>query len=213
MRPIDVYFFGDSILFGQDMSVEKTWVVRLGAEFENLRIQNPSINGNTTRQGLERMPHDVQQHHVDILVLGFGMNDCNYWETDNGVPRVSPNAFKANLEEMIERARVNGTKEIVLHTNHSSPKKKKMYGHDFTYHDSNARYNEIIRQVAREDERLIFLDVERLIDTYIIDNSLEEGAHVMSDQVHLNELGHELYFRYMKDMLQIAVERVEKCLM
>ena len=42
-------------------------------------------------------PYDVQSHEVDVLVVGFGMNDCNYWMTDKGVPRVSQNAFRANL--------------------------------------------------------------------------------------------------------------------
>lgn len=207
---INIYFFGDSILFGQDMSVEKTWVVRIGSFFNNVSVQNPSVNGDTTRLGLERMPHDVQNHNVDILVLGFGMNDCNYWETDNGVPRVSPDGFKANLKEMIKRARVNGVKEIILHTNHMSPKKKLMCKQTFTYQESNAYYNEIIREVASEDRELLFLDIEKMINEYLEINNLDSRSHVLSDEVHLNELGHDLYFNYMKEVLQKAICRIEE---
>lgn len=205
---IKTYFFGDSIMFGQDMSMEKIWVTRLGEAFPELMIQNPSVNGNTTRMALERMPHDVQSHDVDILFIGFGMNDCNYWETDKGVPRVSPLGFEANMKEIIERARVNGTKEIILHTNHSSPLRKKMCGQFFTYHDSNAKYNDIIRKVAREDNSLLFSDIEAEIDKYLKDNNLPDNAHVLPDGVHLNELGHKLYFEFIKPALRIAVDRV-----
>ena len=207
---IDIYFFGDSILFGQDMSIEKTWVVRLGSLFDNVRVQNPSVNGDTTRLGLERMPHDIQNHNVDILVLGFGMNDCNYWETDNGVPRVSPDAFRANLKEIIKRARVNGVKEIILHTNHMSPKKKIMCKQTFTYQESNAYYNEIIREVASEDRELLFLDIEKMINEYLKINNLDPRSHVLPDEVHLSELGHNLYFDYMKEVLQKAICRIEE---
>lgn len=30
---MNIYFFGDSISFGQDMSVERTWVNRIGEHF------------------------------------------------------------------------------------------------------------------------------------------------------------------------------------
>lgn len=102
-------------------------------------MQNPSINGNTTRMALERMPYDIQSRNVDILVVGFGMNDCNYWETDRGLPRVSPQAFKANMNEIVKRAYASGIKKVVLHTNHTSPVDKQMCGQNFSYRESNAK--------------------------------------------------------------------------
>ena len=58
--------------------------------------------------GLERYPRDVQEAQPDLLTIQFGLNDCNCWETDRGVPRVSEAAFVANLIEMIDRGRVFG---------------------------------------------------------------------------------------------------------
>lgn len=102
---MNIYFFGDSISFGQGVSIDLGWVTKLSAKLrikfpqQDITAINSSINGNTTRMALERMPYDIQSHDVDILVIGFGMNDCNYWETDKGVPRVSPLAFEANLKK------------------------------------------------------------------------------------------------------------------
>lgn len=63
---------------------------------------------------LERMPFDVQTHKVDILVITFGMNDCNYWKTDQGLPRVSPDAFEANMKEIIMRGFRFGSRTVII---------------------------------------------------------------------------------------------------
>jgi hypothetical protein len=55
--------------------------------------------------GLERFPNDLQQHRPDIVTIQFGLNECNCWVSDGGLPRVSEAAYRANLIEMIERAR------------------------------------------------------------------------------------------------------------
>ena len=117
LKRTTLYFFGDSIFFGQGVSPHKTWVTRLSQRVSDafagvceLVVQNPSVNGNTTRLALERMAYDVQAHRPDVLVVQFGMNDCNVWQTDSGRPRVSSAAFAANLAEIIERGRKFGDK-------------------------------------------------------------------------------------------------------
>ena len=97
-------FFGDSICVGQGISIHEGWVVKISKELTrissenklNFFISNSSVNGRTTRQALESMPYEIQNQNYQILIIQFGMNDCNFWETDYGVPRVSKQAFKAN---------------------------------------------------------------------------------------------------------------------
>jgi lysophospholipase L1-like esterase len=93
----------DSICFGQGVSPHLTGVVRLSAALNaryqhalDIIIQNPSVNGNTTRLALERMPYDIQSHTPHVLFVQCGMNDCNVWQTDKGHPRVSKAAFGAH---------------------------------------------------------------------------------------------------------------------
>ena len=94
-------FFGDSICTGQYVSIHKGWVNKLSKSLssENIMILNSSVNGRTSRQALEDMPYHVQEQRPNYLVIQFGMNDCNYWESDKGVPRVSPKSFEANIIE------------------------------------------------------------------------------------------------------------------
>lgn len=200
---MNLYFFGDSISFGQGISVDLTWVNRIAQQLhqqygqEKITVINTSINGNTTRMALERMPYDVQSHDVDVLAVGFGMNDCNYWLTDKGVPRVSPNAFRANLEEIIERAFHFGAKQVILRTNHPSPRMDYMVNTNITYGESNHFYNEIIREVARDDLRIIFVDIEQEFNRYIAKNNVRLEELTLPDGVHLSLLGHGVYFDCM----------------
>ncbi|GFI22487.1 hypothetical protein IMSAGC011_01262 [Lachnospiraceae bacterium] len=171
-----------------------------------IMVVNTSINGNTTRMALERMPYDVQSHEVDVLVIGFGMNDCNYWVTDKGMPRVSPNAFKANLEEIIERAFRFGAKQVVLRTNHPSPKTDYMTHTTITYGESNHFYNEIIREVAKSNPRVIFVDMEQEFNRYIAEHSVPLEELTLSDGVHLSLLGHKVYFDCMYPVISKIAE-------
>ena len=57
--PLWVFFFGDSICFGQGVSIYKGWVPRLSATLAQVGeergravgVHNLSVNGNTTRLG------------------------------------------------------------------------------------------------------------------------------------------------------------------
>jgi len=186
--PFRVFFFGDSICFGQGISLHKGWVTRISSELSLLGAQlqrdivvvNSSVSGNTTRQALERMPYDIQSQHPDAILIQFGMNDCNYWETDRGNPRVSTNAFAANLEEIIERALTFGAKKIFLHTNHPSGRNTVPMAHtDVTYQESNKRYNQLIRKVAETCSDMVVLnDVESEFEKNIGQNEEKLAADV-----------------------------------
>lgn len=211
------YVFGDSICFGQYVSHHLTWVGRLSSAINEIpgqkgrvMLNSVSINGNTTRMALERMPHDVTSHQVDFCLIQFGMNDCHYWATDRGVPRVSPKAFAANLEEMVERLMAIKTKQIFMDTNH--PSLKGSYAHlpSRTYAQSNAEYNEITRSV-HEDLRkkgypIELIDIEtKWKDLLATDPLLSLSDLLLPDGVHPSEKGHELYHWLVTP---IVVERI-----
>lgn len=209
-----VFFFGDSIAFGQGVTICNTWVCKT-AEYlrdhisEEIIVNNYSVNGNTTRMALERMPYDIQNKEADVLVVEFGMNDCNYWLTDCGVPRVSPEAFRANLIEIIERAFVFRTKKLLLLTNHISGKTDIMPDTDISYQQSNRKYNQIIREVAENfsPEKVVLVDMERYFEEYVTAGGNEEERRdslLLPDGIHLSTAGHELYYRnFLKKLLPV----------
>lgn len=208
-------FFGDSICVGQFISPHLTWVSQISSCLEKLIVEkneniwcsNVSISGNTTRMALERMPFDVQSHGIDIIYIQFGMNDCNYWQTDKGVQRVTPNAFEANLKEMIVRAKIFGAKKILIGTNHLTPKTNLLGFVSISYQESNIRYNKIIRKVS-EEEKLILVDNEVFWKKKLESNSLKLDDLLLSDQIHLSLSGHQLYFEFVYPLIKKAVEEL-----
>ncbi len=96
---------GDSITYGQHVKSEHRWTSVLQELVEDLQVINKGVCGDTTRGGLERFPQDVQNLAPRFVLIQFGFNDCNHWATDNGLPRVNLVSFKANLREMVDRAK------------------------------------------------------------------------------------------------------------
>ncbi len=158
---------------------------------------------------LERMPFDIQSHKVDILIVTFGMNDCNYWLTDRGLPRVSPKAFEANMLEIIDRGYNFGAKAVIIHTNHPSPRKNIMVGTAITYQESNHMYNNIIRKVAQEVKNTNFIDLECIMLDMIARCEYKIEDFTQSDGVHLSEIGNTVYYRHMKKEIERIIEREE----
>jgi acyl-CoA thioesterase I len=218
-EPLRFFFFGDSICFGQGVSIHSGWVPRISARLEamgadmgrEVTVINASVNGNTTRQALERMPYDVQSHGVQVLLVQFGLNDCNYWQTDAGLPRVSPAAFAANLQEIIARGVRFGARRVFLNTNHPTGRDHvTMPGAGVSYEASNRRYNAIIREVgAGAEGRVIVNDVEVAFAEYARGDRARLEGLLLPDGLHLSKRGHDLYF----DFLYPRIEGVMKVLL
>lgn len=199
---IRVFFFGDSICTGYGASVHAGWVSRISAKLQSdfgaeVVVCNVSQNGWTTRQALEAMPYLVQSKHPEILIVQFGLNDCNCWETDGGMPRVSAAAFAANLSEIVDRANMFGTKQVFLNTNH-------LPEGDEEYRGSAAYYNTMIRRVWRaQGGRLLLNDAEEFFDA-----EEEPQGLLLDDGVHLSEAGHAAYFGLVFPRIAEAVREV-----
>ncbi len=213
---IKAFFFGDSICFGQMSSPHHGWVTRLAqlleecgaAQGAEVTLQNPSVSGNTTRQALERMAYDVQQYGVDMLLIQFGMNDCNYWQTDRGNPRVSKKAFEANLEEMIARGRSFGAREIIMPTNHTTTRTTERMQHTaLTYEESNREYNAIIRKVAAS-QKVELVDMEAIFTQHVAGSRARAQELLHEDGLHLSVKGHDLYYKTLRPVVESALGRL-----
>lgn len=204
---------GDSITFGQHCDPRLRWTSlvdrrlseRLARSGTNLVTHNRGVNGGTTRQGLERFPADVQDLEPHVLLIQFGMNDCNCWVSDRGLPRVSESAFHANMTEMVARGRRFGAREVIIATNPRSLRTNPMVSGE-TYEDANARYSQILREVAAEcgtelcDIRAGFeeLSQEQMADM------------VLPDLLHLSVDGNALYADLIEPYVLDAVNAVTR---
>jgi len=213
MKPMQIFFFGDSVCVGQYVSVHSGWVTRVSADLAKLGdehgfqvvVANASANGRTTREALLRMPYEIQAKSPNILIVQFGMNDCNCWDSDRGLPRVSPRAFAANLEEIVLRAHHCGVSRVLMNTNHPTGRTERLMPHtNITYEESNQRYNGIIREVARGlNDDVILSDVEEAFNRRIAGGSAipQELLLPEPDLLHLSVAGHDLYYDVVYPLL------------
>lgn len=215
-RELRFGFFGDSICVGQGVSPHLTWAVRLAARIEaelaaagrRVCVLNPSINGDTTRKALERMAFDIQAGGVDAILIQFGLNDANRWETDRGLPRVSEAAFAANLHEMIARARAFGAGPVLLNTNHPTTRDRAPFPHyPATYESGNQRYNEIIRRVAAEAEDVVLTDIAAVFARKTA-SGVPLASLLLADGLHLSAAGHDIYLDALTPPVLAAAGRI-----
>ena len=207
-----LYFFGDSICFGQYVSTDKVWTTNISRylseshEYSDVLTQVTAVNGETSREALARLSHCVTSHVPDLVWIQFGLNDSNYWKTDFGAPRVSIASYSANTEEMIERCLLSGSKKIMIATNHQVTKTLDHEPLSRKYIDNAQRYNEAIRELfsSSNSSRLELVDMEIGMKSKFDDPS----EYLLTDGVHLNQVGHAAYFELAIPVVSAALNTI-----
>jgi lysophospholipase L1-like esterase len=206
-------FMGDSITEGQYVHPPQRWVDIVSSELVksylesslNLVFVTKGVSGETSRQGLERFPADVQVHTPDLVTIQFGLNDCNCWATDLGLPRVSEAAYRANLVEMIDRSRRFGAQKIILSNNHRTLRQKPLLN-GRTLEDQRKAYNLIVADVARETG-VQFCDIESEFRD-LSRRELEGELLPYPDWLHLSHLGHQRYARKLLPYVACGIREI-----
>lgn len=100
---------GDSISAAFGMQPEEGYVAqlhnRLTEEGYDYTVINASISGDTTSNGLSRLPHLLSTHQPDITVIELGGND--------GLRATPPKQIAENLTQMVRMAKDAGS-DVVL---------------------------------------------------------------------------------------------------
>ncbi|CAM3088574.1 arylesterase [Vibrio rarus] len=106
----NLLILGDSLSAGYQMPIEKAWPTLLREELAQrghpMTIINGSISGDTTGNGLTRLPSLLQQHKPDYVLIELGAND--------GLRGFPPKLIKNNLEKLITTSQDNGAKVILM---------------------------------------------------------------------------------------------------
>ncbi len=102
---------GDSLSAAYGIKLEQGWVALLQARLneksqQHWRVINASISGETSNGGKARLSVTLEQEKPDIVLLGLGSND--------GLMGRSLRNLKANLNDMIEMARSQDAKILLL---------------------------------------------------------------------------------------------------
>jgi lysophospholipase L1-like esterase len=174
---------GDSITAGQLLHPASAWPYHLNG----YQIQARGVPGDTTRLGLERFPKEVQQVCPEAVIIQFGHNDANRWETDRGLPRVSMAAFKANLFEMIDRTRKFGAVPFLCTLTPTFRPDPHPIDCD--------RYDMVIRRVA-DEEGVKLMDVRMAFNA-----ELDVRNLLLEDGLHLAVAGHRVFASAVRKVL------------
>ncbi|MCC7516247.1 MAG: arylesterase [Pseudomonadales bacterium] len=101
-----VLVFGDSLSAAYGLKQEDGWVALLQKSLPEHQIFNASISGETSGNGLARLPAALQQYQPDVLVIELGANDGL-----RGLPLI---ALRNNLQAMIDLGQKAGCRILLL---------------------------------------------------------------------------------------------------
>ena len=105
-----ILVLGDSISAAYGIQREQGWVAllqeRLDERDPGARVENASMSGWTTSDGLAQLPRLLDYHRPDIVVIELGGND--------GLRGLPLARIRANLITMIETSKARGARVIVV---------------------------------------------------------------------------------------------------
>ena len=104
-----VVALGDSLTAGLGVAADEAFPARLQARLRaegyDYRVVNAGVSGDTTAGGLRRVDWALRAH-PDVVIVALGAND--------GLRGQSPQAIRANLEEIVERLQASGARVLLV---------------------------------------------------------------------------------------------------
>ena len=101
---------GDSLSAGYNMPIDQSWPSLLPLQLEKLgkitEVVNGSISGDTTGNGLDRLPTLLEQHQPNYVLIELGAND--------GLRGFPPQKINANLEMMFTQIKMANAHPLLM---------------------------------------------------------------------------------------------------
>ena len=106
LNPTDkILAFGDSITYGYGESENESYPYLL-SQITNTQVINAGINGDTSREGLQRLPALLEDGSIKLILLCFGGNDI--------LQKTPLTELKSNLKKMIQMAKAKNIDVILI---------------------------------------------------------------------------------------------------
>ncbi len=153
-----VLVFGDSLSAAYGFRIEQGWVALLQKKLPQHRFINASISGETTTEGLARLPAALQQHQPDVVILELGANDGL-----RGTPLSTP---RENLQQMITLTKQFGSKLLLL-----GVKIPPNYGPRYT-----REFSQMFEQLAQENTIAVV--------PFFLQAIVHDPANFQADRLH-----------------------------
>lgn len=118
---------GDSLSAGYQMPLEEAWpsliTKKLSTVDHPISVINASISGDTSGNGLARLPNLLAKHNPEFVLIELGAND--------GLRGFKPSIIADNLTEMILLIRQAGAVPILMQI-HTLPNYGRRYTESFS---------------------------------------------------------------------------------
>lgn len=170
-----ILVLGDSLSYGTGASPAESYPTLLAAN-TGWQIINAGVPGDTTAQGLARLPDLMDEHQPQYLFIELGGNDF--------LQNVDANTTEQNLRAIIELAKANGVPAILIAIPNFEPVKAA-----FGSLSDHPMYQTIAEETQTPLVANIFSDV-------LDDNALK------SDYVHPNAKGYQIVESNLREALQ-----------
>jgi acyl-CoA thioesterase-1 len=159
-----IVIFGDSLSAGYGIEVDQSWAALLQTRLKEQgcehQVVNASISGETTEGGATRIDVALQDFSPDLIILELGGND--------GLRGFPAARIKANLEEIVSRAKATGAAVVLLGIRIPSN-----YGARYS-----AEFEGVFRQVSAD------LDVEWI--EFFMEGIAMNDDLLQDDRIHPN---------------------------
>ncbi len=96
---------GDSLTYGYNAKPSESYPSVL-AKLSTHRVINAGINGETSAEGLKRLPQLLKDENIKLMLLCFGGNDI--------IQRKSTVSLKENLKTMIQMAKEKNIEVLLI---------------------------------------------------------------------------------------------------
>lgn len=97
--------FGDSLTYGNGTSEALSYPAVLSRLIKHA-VVNAGVSGETTAEGLERLPGVLDEQHPKLVLLCLGGNDM--------LRKLDPAVTESNLRSMIQMIRARGSNVVLI---------------------------------------------------------------------------------------------------
>jgi acyl-CoA thioesterase I len=171
-----VLILGDSLSYGTGANQGEDYPTLL-AKSTGWKIINEGVPGNTSAEGLERLPALLEQENPKLLIVELGGNDFIHQLPQSDTIR--------NLKAILALAKAKGVKTILMAIPEMSPLKAAI---------GNLSDHPLYENIAKETTTPLVADVFA---------DVLSDATLKSDQIHPNAQGYAMVSKNMTTKLKL----------
>lgn len=216
MKQCTIVAFGDSLTYGYGVLDDIAYPARLARQLPrqeprlSWHVYNSGINGETTREALQRLEHDVLRRRPQIVCILLGSNDS---ALNEGQYR-TPWEYERNMRQMIERILASDQPETGFHEGRplpllmTPPPVVDTDFYPFTTTDRVALYGDIVRKLGSAYQ----CPVIDLFSAFLQkkEDARSYEALFQYDGVHLSNAGYDILYEMMeKELLELVRSHME----